>query len=87
METLNEEMGKNKYDEGDDLFQLANQLKTQSPLVAGEKMDVDEMKEILDDLAELAGVSKSNNINFCLMGGMAPLLEIMVGHESDEVRS
>ena len=69
IQTLNEEMGKFTFNQEDSLLQLANQLKTQSPLVGGEKISVDKMKELLDELAELAGISNSNNINLCLMGG------------------
>ena len=54
--------------------------------MAGEEFSVSEMDELYEELTEVIELSTRNNISFCLIGGMAALLNLIVLHESDEVR-
>ena len=79
-------MAKQTFDDKDRLKQIVGELKQQVPGSKAGKKDEEGISELFDELSELVAVNAANNYNICLMGGMTALLQIMVGHDSDDVR-
>ena len=77
---------KSAVQEMSSLSQMAcAKLKTTSKHVAGESSP-DEIIELFEDLLELVEQNSQNSISFCRLGGMKSLLELIVTHDSDQVR-
>ena len=88
-------MNEYKFDAEESLTKKVNSLIFQSQLwfsridgekLAGKEFSADEMNELHEKLTEVIELSTRNNISFCLIGGMAALLNLIVLHENDEVR-
>ena len=76
-------MNNHKFDDGDRLKQVVQELTQQTPSSGAQKISEEDMQTLFEELSELVAVNAANNFNLCLMGGMVALLEIMVGYTND----
>ena len=80
------------FEAQDRLKQILDDLKMKSEeaqerLKSGEFVaDTDEVLELFEEFTELLELNKQSNISVCRMGGLPTVLQLMIVHESPEVR-
>merc|ERR1712176_1734194 len=85
---IDEQLHKFKFDEKNSLKKAVNTLVAESEAIQSGKDQKEESKllEFFEDLQELFEINSANDISFCNMGGLTPLLVLIIAHSNDKVR-